>query len=292
MLESKGMCFQNKEQAQRYLAQISYYRLSGYWYPFQKRTANGTVTNAFVSNTQFDDAITLYEFDRQLRQLLLDGIERIEVAIRTQFTYHIGHTYGPFGHTKALNFHPKFEHEQWLRKLNAEVMRSKDEFIHHYKNKYDGFPTIPIWMLTEVMSLGSLSLGYQGLLNDQKQGVEDKKAIASYFKIHHKRLGNWLHSLTYIRNVCAHHSRLWNRELSICPDRTKEQSWSPPITPRNDRVFYILLIIQQLLKNIKSSHDWHQRVENLLCPIAQHDNWRIAMGIPERWKEHPLWGTR
>ena len=78
-------------------------------------------------------------------------------------------------------------------------------------------------MLTEVMSLGSLSLCYKGLKNDHKAGVEDKKAISQHFNLHHKRLTDWLHTLTYVRNVCAHHSRLWNRELAIRPDKVKDE---------------------------------------------------------------------
>lgn len=222
-LEGKGMIFTDPANALTQLASISYYRLSGYWFPFRVRNEFGYVTSQFEPETYFDLVIELYEFDRKLRVLVLDAIERVEVAIRTQFTYHIGHTYGAFGHANAQNFHPSFNHQSWLQKLEGETSRSNDEFINHFKRKYQGFPTIPIWMLTEVMSLGALSFGYQGLINNQRDGIEDKKAIAQHFNFHYKRLGDWLHTLTYVRNICAHHSRLWNRELAIKPDKVKEQ---------------------------------------------------------------------
>ncbi len=132
----------------------------------------------------------LYEFDRRLRLLVMDAIERIEVYTRTLFIYQIGHKYGTFGHTDAANFHPKFDHAPWLAKLEEEIARSKDVFITHYKNKYAGFPTLPIWMVTEVMSLGSLSVGYRGLKHD------DKKVISNRFARTHRCLAGWLHTLT------------------------------------------------------------------------------------------------
>ncbi len=288
-LADNGMNFKDKKEALRQLSNISYYRLSGYWYPFRLRDEQHNVTNQFEPNASFNAVIALYEFDRQLRELILSGIERIEVALRTQFTFHIAHQYGAFEHTDATNFHPKFNHATWLKKLEDETTRSRDEFIKHYQTKYQGFPTIPIWMLTEVISLGALSFGYNGLVNDKKAGVEDKKAIAQYFNLHHKRLANWLHTLTYIRNVCAHHSRLWNRELAIRPDRTKESEWSAPLTPRNDRIFYILLMLRYLLKTVGNSDEWTDSINKLLTPIAKEKRWRAAMGIPENWREHPLW---
>ena len=288
-LKSRGLHVADEASALQQLASISYYRLSGYWYPFRERTAEGVVTNQFRAGTHFNQIMDLYEFDRQLRSLVMDAIERVEVAARTRLTYEIGHRYGPFGHTAPTNFHPKFDHPKWLAKLEDETSRSSDEFIRHYKARYDGFPRIPVWMLTEVMSFGALSFFYKGLKNDQKAGVEDKKAVSDYFGLHHKRLGDWLHTLTYVRNVCAHHSRLWNRELAIRPDKVKDKNWLPPVTPRNDRLFYVLLILRYLLKASGNGEDWATEVSKLLKPFAQIPSYRLAMGIPEDWSNHPLW---
>ncbi|KKO49345.1 ABC transporter permease [Arsukibacterium sp. MJ3] len=288
-LEQKGMFFNDKAKAEIQLASISYYRLSGYWYPFRVRDSQNNIKNHFLPGTCFNNVLFLYEIDRRLRSLVLDAIERVEIAIRTQFTYHIGHAYGPFGHTDANNFHRNFNHEKWLSKLEQEVCRSNDDFIMHYQSKYKGFPTIPIWMLTEVMSLGALSIGYQGLYNDQKQGIEDKKAIAQHFNIHHKKLGDWLHSLTYVRNICAHHNRLWNRALAIRPDKTKDTNFLPPITPRNDRIFYILLMLRHLLRTTGSGDNWTQQVNQVLEQLSKSGKWRSAIGLPENWQEHPIW---
>lgn len=288
-LEAKGMIFNDKAFAEQRLASISYYRLSGYWYPFRIHDENNKVLNQFEPGTTFDDVLCLYETDRQLRSLVLDAIERVEIAVRTQFTYHIGHKYFAFGHTDKENFHPKFNHSEWLSKLEAEVRRSRDDFILHYQSKYEGFPLIPIWMMTEVMSLGALSFGYKGLINDQKSGIEDKKTIAKHFNIHHKKLGDWLHTLTYVRNICAHHSRLWNRTLTIKPDKTKDKHWLPPLTPTTDRIFYVLLMLRHLLRATGNGEDWTLQVNQVLTPLADNKRWRTAMGMPENWREHPIW---
>lgn len=281
-LIARGLVVQDQATGIQVLNSVGYYRLSGYLYPFRTRNSNGSVLDTYYPGSMLDEVLQLYEFDRQLR-LLLDAIERIEVAVRTQVTYHFAMKYGPFGHANPNNFHPQFNHTGWLSDAQLEVTRSNDKFINHFQQKYDGFPLVPIWMLTEVISIGSLSRLYKGLDN------KDKLPIASYFNIPHKRLADWLHPITYIRNVCAHHSRLWNRELSIRPDVVKDPNWHPPLTPRNDRIFYILLILKELLSASGNGHDWVAKMNQLLTPIVELPKWQLAMGFPQNWQAHPVW---
>lgn len=132
-------------------------------------------------------------------------------------------------------------------------------------------------MATESMTLGSLSFFYKGLNN------ADKKVVAKFFKLHHKGLQDWLHTVTYIRNVCAHHSRLWNRELAIKPAQRRGENWQAPITPRADRIFYVLLMLRHLLKAICPDDQWHKRANEIITPIAEIPAYRKAMGMPEEW---------
>lgn len=288
-LKTKGLHVNDDVEALRQLASVSYYRLSGYWYPFRHKDRHGNLTGSLIPGTTIKKVLDLYEFDRRLRILVMDAIERVEVAVRTQLTYHIGHAYGPFGHTSAANFHSGFDHASWLMKLETETSRSSDAFITHYRNQYRGFPRIPIWMSTEVMTLGSLSVLYRGLKKNQATGLHDRKPIADYFRLHHKRLSDWLHVLTYVRNLCAHHGRLWNRELAIRPDNAKDPQWLPPITPRNDRVFYILLMLRHLQRCSGNGNDWAISVSNLLQEVDAIPFYRLSMGIPNHWREHPVW---
>lgn len=282
-LQKRGLVIDDYKEAELQLKTIGYYRLSGYWFPFRIRSEKG-IEDKFRPNTKFSEVISLYEFDRQLRSLVLEAIENIEITIRTRLAYHLGHAYGAFGHIEPNNFHPRFNHNEWIEKRNVETERSKDRFVQHFKSKYKGFPDIPIWMLTEVISLGGLSVAYKGLKN------HDKKRISDHIKIHHKKLTNWLHILTYVRNICAHHSRLWNKQLAIKAEVNRETNWNPPLTPKNDRIFYVLLILRQLLKHTPvNTNLWCSKVEGLVLDIEKNSQYLCSMGMTKEWKDHPLW---
>jgi abortive infection bacteriophage resistance protein len=283
LLQQRGLVIADHALASNRLASISYYRLSAYWHPFRERDANGEVQSHFVPGSSFDSVLALYEFDRELRLLVMDALERVEVAVRTTVTHHLGMVYGPFAHEDAGNFHPKFDHGKWIQGLRDETMRSKDVFVEHFKTHYAGFPVMPIWMTTELISLGSLSHLYKGMTS------ADKHAVAASFNIHPKRMMDWLHVLTYVRNVCAHHSRLWNRELAIIPPVMNEAEWRPPLLPRRDRMFCVLLMLRYLLQQTSNGTDWRDACNALLTPIAAEQRWRRAMGLPDDWLIHPIW---
>lgn len=283
LLEQRGMVIADHVTAEAVLSRVSYYRLSAYWHPFKMPASAGATSSTLVPGTTFETVVALYDFDRQLRLLVLDALERIEVAIRTAVTYHLGMTYGAFGHVDRNTFHAGFDHGTWLTHLHQETTRSSDAFVSHYKQKYLGFPTMPIWMMTEVISLGSLSRMYKGML------PRDKNAVAAPLNIHPKRLQDWLHVLTYVRNICAHHSRLWNRSLAIRPTAMSEPEWNNPILPRLDRVFCILLMLRYMMRQTGNGAAWRDECNALLQPIAATTQWRQAMGMGPDWTIHPIW---
>ena len=283
LLQQRGLIVEDTAQAESALAGISYYRLSAYWHPFRQRDATGTIRSELIPGTSFFTVLALYEFDRKLRLLVMDALERIEIAIRTAVTYQLGMAYGPFGHENAAHFHPKFDHAEWIRNLRQETTRSSDAFVTHYKTNYTGFPTMPIWMMTELLTLGALSRMYKGM------GARDKKVVAAGFDLHPKRVQDWLHVLTSVRNVCAHHSRLWNRELAIRPQAMNEPEWQSPLLPGLDRLFCVLLMLRFLLKQSGNGAAWRDAVNALVSPIAEEPRWRNAMGLSGNWHEHPLW---
>ena len=285
-LEERGLYIHNKKLALTTLSSINYYRLSAYCIPFKKRSHAGSITDQFQENTTFENIIELYEFDRKLRLLMMDAIERIEISIRTSITYHLAHKYGAFALEKSENFHNQFNHASWLLQVQKEIVRSREPFIEHFHEKYKGFPTLPVWMATEVTSFGSLSLLFKGLKN------EDKHSIAhNIYKLHYKTLSNWLHFLTYIRNICAHHSRLWNKELAIKPKLDGlGKEWQQPITPRNDRSFFIFLVLKCLLNHSENTKQWATASEDLILPILSKYKWSLnSMGMTDNWQNHPIW---
>lgn len=282
-LVARGMVVPDLAAAEAFLARTSYYRLSAYWYPFRVRDHAGAPTDMLEPGVLFSDVVQLYEFDRELRLLVLNALERVEVAVRTTVTHQLGLAHGAFGHEHAANFHPQFNHGAWVAKLREETDRSTDAFVDHFRGRYVEYPAMPIWMCTEVVSIGSLSLLYKGMHS------ADKHAVAGAFGLHPKRVQDWLHVLSYVRNVCAHHSRLWNRELAIKPKFMPEPEWNPSLLPSGNRVFCALLMLTVLLNKAGGSLVWRGQCTALLRQLSGSPRWRAAMGLAPDWEEHPLW---
>lgn len=253
------------------LSQVSYYRLSAYWYPFRKEDCS----DQFKPGTSFSEVLRIYEFDRRLRLVVLDGIEGVEVRVRTCLIDVIGWLFGPFGHRDEEVARDKTTHRDWLNRLDEEVGRSKEVFISHFRSTYLGYPKIPIWMELEVASLGSLSKLFSNLVSDLQARICNKLSAP-----HPVVFGSWLHSLTYVRNICAHHSRLWNRELAVAPKwpAKENQHRAPP-----KRIYTLLLIVHQLLQQTSIQKRWHLEVCRLLGEAKPA--WRKGMGVPENWEE-------
>ncbi len=290
LLEARGLNVGNRRGAEALLSRVSYYRLSAYWLLFKLVPGD-----RFEDTASLAEAERLYEFDRRLRLLVMDAIERVEIAVRTTVTYHLVHAYGPYGHEASVNFHPQFRHPEWIDKLHREAERSEETFILHYENTYDGFPSLPLWVASEVMSLGSLSVLFRGLHHD------DKRAVAGSYRVHHRVFGDWLHTLSYVRNLCAHHGRLWNRDLAIKPTMpeprnprsptTEERCWIPPALPDRHHVYGVLLILRYLLRHHQAGSHWSGRVQALLTEMDSHPRWQVAMGLPANWRTHSFWTT-
>src|SRR5690606_38196546 len=144
-------------------------------------------------------------FDRALRDLFTESIELIELDLRTALAHTFGELHGGFGHTDAAKFYDQGRHAQWLSKLREQTQRSSDLFIAHHRDIYLEFPDVPVWVATEIMSFGSLSNFYRSLAKP------DQKRVSARYAVQPRTLGSWIHHLVYVRNLCAHHARLWDR---------------------------------------------------------------------------------
>ena len=158
-------------------------------------------------------------------------------------------------------------------------------------DKYDSPSNPPAWMCFELLTIGELSRFYRGLRNK-----DDKNRIASYFDLHPTVFTSWLHSLTYVRNICAHHSRLWNKDLAVEPSRLIKPvgPWLGSSYDNNKRVFYFLCMLKYLLLRVNPGNRLKDKLIQLfekypMVPIEY-------MGIPSgdngemlSWKDEPLW---
>lgn len=175
-----------------------------------------------------------------------------------------------------------------MGKLRAETKRSSEVFIAHYKNTYQEYPDLPIWVATEVMSFGALSKMLQGLEKP------DQKRISTRYGMQPLTLASCVHHLVYVRNLCAHQSRLWDRVWAIKPDLPVGKLWSPPLLPDNSHLFASLLIQSVLLNHISAelvfAKAWRLRVQNLIGPqLPMCPGALKRMGLPSDWHMHALW---
>jgi abortive infection bacteriophage resistance protein len=278
-LQERGLQIPNIEKATHLLESISYYRLSGYWYPLLADKEN----HVFKETASFDVAFDLYCFDRELRVLIIQELEKIEVSIRAKMIYLLSHQNGAFWYQDANLFKNQIKHSKVLVSLDAEYNRSDADFIVAFRNKYIN-PLPPSWMLLELTSFGTLSSLFSNL-----KPTRTKRNIANHFGLDENTFASWMHSIVYIRNVCAHHSRLWNRVMSIQPIRpiNTRKNWLENSSVANNKTYYILSMILYLLQTINPKNSFSQRFQVLLEKYPNVDT--RAMGFSDNWKEENLW---
>ena len=286
-LLDRGLIAKGKNEIVSCLKSVNYYRLSAYWYPF-KVTDPATGSESFAPNTSFEIILSRYTFDRELRLLVMDAVERIEVAIlRTRMVEQFALRYGPFGYTDINNFSPGFPpaaHIRLLSKIQDAANRSKEEFIGRFQGKYTNEAYLPLWIAVEVMTYGQLFTLLRNLNRVEQQ------TLSKQFGLFPPVLISWLHTLNFIRNACAHHARLWNRELPIrpfIPDARHRPEWHSPYHFDNRRMFTVLTLLRYLLRHIDPQSDWKNKLETLLQAYPEIPlNW---MGFPVNWKDNSIW---
>jgi len=280
LLRNRGLIID--EDADHYLRHLNYYRLSGYWAPFQKSHSD----HLFNANTHFDDVLNIYIFDRELRLILLDAIERLEVSLRTHWAYHCAEVYGAHAYFNKEISRKSFWYEKNFSLLQQEVNRSDELFIKHYRQKYSSSESPPIWVVCEVMSLGLLSRW----LKDLKPAKICNK-IAKNYQVDHTVLISFIEHLTYIRNLCAHHSRVWNRKLTktIKIPRSKPPELissfnQDPVVMR--KIYNSLVMLMHFLTIVSPGHHFKNRLLEL---IERHSIDVRAMGFPADWMKRNVW---
>lgn len=292
---NRGLQVPDQLRAQSYLSHISYYRLSAYCLPFQ------TVKDKFNNNTTFDDVLSLYMFDRELRLLILDAIERIEIGLRTQIIYQLAHKYGshwhddvnlfiaPYVNRKGDKIDPFGNLQSYLQKEYNST--DPEVFIKHYSDNYHSPPNPPSWMAIELVTIGGLSRLFSNLANEA-----DKKLIALNYKIPFFVFESWFHAITHLRNLCAHHCRVWNRDYRITPKflLKPKYNWVDKPFDINNRTFYYLNVLKYFLNIINPNNTFKNKLEDL---FAKYPNVDIAyLGLPTDinnnlidWRTQPLW---
>lgn len=284
LLQSRGLLIPDRERVTRYLGHISYYRLRGYWIPFEQPD-NGP-DHCFRPGTSFDQVLDLYIFDRKFRLLVLEAIERIEVSLRAHYANLLGLRYGSHFFLEERFFQNSEAHKRLLASLGEEIDRSRETFIDHYRKKYEEPSLPPIWATSEVMSFGQLSQWFKRL-----KVRSDRQLIAKAYGLDEKFLQSFLHHLTHVRNITAHHGRLWNRRFTITMALPKDPAiLASMLNPTADRyVGNTVIVLGYLLKLISPGTTWPSRMRQLIETTTGINP--AAMGLQEDWSTLPLWAT-
>ena len=279
LLKSRGLNFSDENKAIHLLERIGYYRLSGYWYPLLADKQN----HVFKPDANFDTAFSLYKFDCELRKIISVEIEKIEVAVRSKMGYELSTAYNPFWIEDVNLFSSAENFQITLDKIVEEYLRSNEEFILSFKSKYSN-PLPPAFIILEITSFGTLSRLYRNLKSSRA-----KRNVAKSFALPDTVFDSWLHSLTCVRNMCAHHARVWNSLLKIQPlsPRNPQNTWLSDNTVHTNRIYYVLSIIVYFLNNVNPNHMFKQKLEKLFLKYPNVD--KAAMGFPNNWLNEPLW---
>jgi abortive infection bacteriophage resistance protein len=296
LLKSRGMVIDDPAAAAELLRVIGYYRLSGYWYPYRRHLGSRQRADQFVAGTNFSTVVRLYDADRGLKLHVLDAVERVEIALRVMIGFTLGKR-GAYAHLNPANLDGQFtrstggrssHYDGWLRRVLAGQARSSEDFVVHFQTTYDG--RLPVWVVTEILDFGATSHLYRGLKS------VDRTAIAGELGILDGRgggnghaLGNWLRVLNYVRNVCAHHSRLWNRHLvyqiAPCPlAAIPELRQLSDVQMAHNRIYSTLCVLAFLLQKVGRSEwaaDLHKLVDQEIPACGRSLS---EMGFPPGWE--------
>lgn len=291
-LGKKGLAISSQTAAQHAIETIGYFRLRFYMRGFQTHT-----NKQFLPGTQFQDILNIYEFDRALRLLTLNGIERLEVGLRAALSNIPSlSSKDPHWYLKHTNFQNKTAHDETMSRIRSTTgipRHGNSPGLKHYHNTYSQPSLPPIWLVCELLSFGPLSHMLNNL-NPQLRKAHAKMWSASHPYLPEKLLISWFRSIATLRNDCAHHSRLWQSKLTVNqPAPYKNKSWSgaqcASLDFKDTHSFYARACAMKLLLDSMEYGAWWR--DSLLELLTRHPNLnpKNDLGFLANWQSRPLW---
>lgn len=268
LLESRGLVISDKDAAGSFLEHHNYYQLNAYFHKFYQST------DLFVKGTTFNHIFEIYNTDAWLRHQLFAVIEPIEVHLRCRIAYYLATKYDSDVLYHFNEFNDVRCWEENLSKITKEIFRNgNNPVVKHHVDQYQSL--FPVWVAVEFISLGTLSL----LFSNLKQ--EDSSSIANdVFGIPDEYLKSWLHSLTVLRNICAHSGYIFRREIPTVPKRFPNMHWG--LSVNSKKLFVFLYVI----KRLSTFGDWQAFLANIKDYDDQHGCFTSNdYGFPGNWRE-------
>ena len=270
LLKERGLVVDDGEKLERYLRNISYYHFSIYFKHFQK-------DNLFISGTRFEDVLNIYVFDQKLRLLLLDVLERIEKSFKCRLAYELAiHHNDPCWIADKKYFNNGHDYNERIQKILSDLQSSKELCIRHYYDNYHSPKYPPIWMVIETLTFGQCVMIYRQLRK------ENQKLVAETYGINKKFVYNWMYALSVVRNICAHHSRLWNNEFVVRLNQRHGFYGKLFDNSNGNRLFNYLIVVHAINCKFNPASSWVEKLENI---IIEHKINCSHMGFPNDWKE-------
>ena len=280
LLRSRGLAILDETKVKNYLKHIGYYRFSAYLYPLLTIPKENHV---FKSGSTFDNALDMYRFDRHLRLLMFNQIEKIEVAVRSAIVNIASRETGnPFWMTESTCFYDAKQFVKTKQLIDTELAKSREDFIEHFRTTYSE-PYPPAWMLAEILPLGVLTKIYENIKSNQI-----RKKIAQEFSLNVPVFMSWMTIITVTRNNCCHHSRVWNRTFALraLTMRHMARPWISA-NVNHQKVYFSLCIIKYFVDIISPTNDMTTKLQSLLSNYPTIDT--NAMGFPTGWELEALW---
>lgn len=275
LLQERGLIVDDIDKAKSFLSNVSYYRFSAYTLPLEEKDASNIRSHKFRADTTFARVVSLYEHDSKIRAALFSVLSDTEILFKSKIAHYLTTKYDdPFIHydSSIINSHKLIEHASWITKLETEIQRTKETFIEHYKNKYKDFPKLPLWMSIEAMSMGALSKFYSILSNDIQKDI----FVATFTgNISYRVFASWLHSISYTRNLCAHHCRIFNRVFAIKPKIPNIIDTST----NNDRLGHFCSVLEYIIKETDMDASNMKFLNTQIKDLIQDEPWlKNSMG--------------
>lgn len=280
LLRGQGLRIDDERKALRILQNVSYSRLKPYFVPLMETREPA---RRFIPGASIDRAYEFYGLDRRLRELIFHEMEKIEISIRARLAYASRSDNSGYWFTDEKYFAIKYRHRQILHHLTGEVQRSDNDSIKRFYRKYSN-PLPPCWLAFEATSFGTLVALYEAL----KPG-STRSAICSDFGVPDVVFTSWLDHLVYVRNICAHHNRLWNKNLAVRAEVPRNhRDIFPPIPPESEEKVYLTLCVIKYLQNtVKPNNSFSARLKGLINRFDDVDP--ALMGFPTGWENEPFW---
>ncbi len=210
LLDNRGLTIPDKAECAQFLAATNYYRFSGYARYFQRPPHLGD--DDFRQGSSFDEIRAIYDADEALRARLVIPLARVELVLRSHVARVIADNHGAYGRYLDEDFYTEIgDRKSTVEFCLRDIDRSKDRHILRYReagiDRAD-YSKLPVWSAVEAWSFGTLSKvierGGQGTLAD---------AVATSTGIAKAGFAYRVRAMVYLRNRCAHHSRLWHHSV-------------------------------------------------------------------------------